>query len=247
MVESNKFYIICTTPRSGSQLLSQALESTQYAGKPNEYFLPQVEDELVRVWGKTSFRGYLKNINEKCCTSNGVFSSVLMWDQLRYLRKKVCLYSQEFFRIKIKDIINALFPEARYIWLSRQDKIRQGISFWRAMKTNRWNQMAGDLPETERIAFNFHEIDYYVERLKKWDSNWSKFFHRSGITPLEVTYETNVAENLVETVKAILDDLEIRTPDDIRIETTFQKMGDTLSDEFDDAYLEEIRKRKGKS
>ena len=32
-----KIYLICTTPRSGSNLLSSLLESSELMGKPSEY------------------------------------------------------------------------------------------------------------------------------------------------------------------------------------------------------------------
>src|SRR6478736_1280458 len=38
MVETNRSYLVCATPRSGSTLVCQALKETGVAGRPEEYF-----------------------------------------------------------------------------------------------------------------------------------------------------------------------------------------------------------------
>ena len=47
-VKPTRSYLVCATPRSGSTLLCEGLESTGVAGRPREYFeeglQPEVED-----------------------------------------------------------------------------------------------------------------------------------------------------------------------------------------------------------
>src|SRR5690242_13142347 len=67
--------VVCTTPRSGSYLLSQALESTGCLGRPNEYF--RGTDDDGRWWserlGVARPADYVDKVVAQGSTANGVF------------------------------------------------------------------------------------------------------------------------------------------------------------------------------
>jgi LPS sulfotransferase NodH len=38
------------------------------------------------------------------------------------------------------------FPDPQFVWLRRADKVRQGISWWRAAETGQWALRPGQEP-----------------------------------------------------------------------------------------------------
>ncbi len=102
-------YLICTTPRSGSTLLCEALTNTGIAGRPEEFFQLRKETgttrrpleyfegidttEIATILGEStglddrrmnpvpgeSYADYLGRIMQQRTTPNGVFGAKVMW------------------------------------------------------------------------------------------------------------------------------------------------------------------------
>ena len=73
----NFSYLICTNPRSGSWLLSEALTSTSVAGIPREWFSVLEERDARARWRldhstDLSYPDYLRLVAKKSATGNGV-------------------------------------------------------------------------------------------------------------------------------------------------------------------------------
>jgi trehalose 2-sulfotransferase len=72
-MKPKKSYTIWFSQRTGSSLLSKALEATQIAGKPNEWLCDYVDYDLIS-WYKVSDDAQLqKKLWSLGTTSNGVF------------------------------------------------------------------------------------------------------------------------------------------------------------------------------
>jgi LPS sulfotransferase NodH len=69
-----------------------------------------------------------------------------------------------------------LFPDVRYIRVTRREKVRQAISAWRAEHDGP--------PE-----FDFDAIDELVRRLFEQERAWQRFFADAHVDPLVVVYE----------------------------------------------------------
>ena len=76
------------------------------------------------------------------------------------------------------------FPHPQFVWLRRADKVRQGISWWRAAVTDQWGlrlgQEAGQPPP---------DVEQMVQlvRLAEWcEDGWRQWFAATGIQPCEV-------------------------------------------------------------
>src|SRR5919201_517480 len=145
-------YVVCATPRSGSSFLCEVLSSTGVAGRPEDYFwnLPFWSAH----WGLTDFPGFAQRLLHEGTTANGVFGSKLMWDQLDDVGKQFATL------LSLGDagppeVLAAAFPNLHYIWLTRRDKLRQGISYSRAMETKVWRST--DVSKVARVEprFNF--------------------------------------------------------------------------------------------
>ena len=130
--------VIASTPRSGTTMLSSGLWKTQLAGAPMEYVNPEDRAGFTARWGPLSDADYVARLHAHRTSPNGVFSAKLHFDQLdRTFRGADTLLRQAF-------------PEPRYVFLRREDKLRQAVSFYRAVYSSRWvsayGKEAGDVP-----------------------------------------------------------------------------------------------------
>src|SRR5258705_1752148 len=67
-------------------------------------------------------------------TPSGVFGAKLMWS---YFNDFIALMRgiPRFAGLGDGSLLNAAFPELRYVFVSRSDKVRQAVSLWRALPT----------------------------------------------------------------------------------------------------------------
>jgi LPS sulfotransferase NodH len=179
-------YAICTTPRTGSNFLCEVLQATGIAGRPDEYFWnPPVGHEQ---WSIEQHRAYVERITRAGTTPNGVFGVKLMWSYLGDVvaRLAALLDGEE---ASPPEILAATFPNLRYVWLTRRDKVRQGISFYRAIATQRWRSIDPGNRADADVQFDFQAIEALIEASIKDERAWQQFFQRYGIQPLTITYE----------------------------------------------------------
>jgi LPS sulfotransferase NodH len=184
-------YFISTTPRTGSFLLAHALESTELAGRPQEYFDPNFEALWLERLSISSDAEFFGRILAEGTTPNGVFAAKVHWHQFEYLAGKLRAVHGDGL---ISDLLGRTFPDLRYIFLTRRDKVRQAVSFYRAIETKIWWTFRAEGPANRPAPppappFDYEQIDYWVTRLADFESSWRRHFERAGVAPLEVVYE----------------------------------------------------------
>jgi trehalose 2-sulfotransferase len=209
-------YVICTNPRSGSWLLSEALSLTALAGNPREW-LNNIEEQLhCTEWAidrtGPAYASYLDRILECGKTTNGIFGIKLHYYQFAELPEKVASLAK-YQGITTCQLMSALFPHTRYIWLKRHDTARQAVSYYRACKTGEWWLIDGALPErsngtVNEVAFAPKAIQKLEQMLIQNDHNWQLYFESNDITPLTIDYEDLVV-NYTQTILTVLKWLEI--------------------------------------
>ena len=122
-----KCYFICFTVRSGSTLLSQLLADTGIAGQPKEHFYHNIAPDNPRGDCIPDYRGYLERVLSADTTTNGVFGSKVgggYWnDFVRRLRAIDGIAD-----LPHKSVLDHLFPDLRYLHLTRRNKVRQAVS-----------------------------------------------------------------------------------------------------------------------
>ncbi len=137
-----KSYFISAMPRTGGHLLCEALESTGIAGNPTEYFEPDYETYWCDRLGVSGHADYFEKVLAFGSTPNGVFGSKVIWPQLEPLKAKLGLIHGS--GISDLDLLQRTFPDLRFIWLKRRDKVRQAISYYKAVKTDIWHSVKPD-------------------------------------------------------------------------------------------------------
>jgi len=192
-VKPSRSYVICCVQRTGSWLLAHTLAGTGYAGWPSDYFDEEERKTRSREWGLPSgaLAPYIQAVRDHATTPNGVLGSKLMWNDFDWLRSSISPPAGtdaglEFMRMA--------FGDPQFVWLRRRDKVRQGISWWRASVTGQWglrpDQEAGQpAPDVERIL-------PLVRFAQQCEDGWRQWFASTGIQPCEVVYEDLARDRL---------------------------------------------------
>lgn len=232
-------YIICATPRSGSHLLSEALQNTKLAGKPDEYFITDPKGNLqnetgniAEKYGQMTLEEFRRLIIEIGSTPNGVFGISILWGDFHNIVKNYQSLPQ-YQNLNEYEMLDALFHNPKYIWLTRRDKVRQAVSLAKAIQTNIWRKSTHEKFKQKREpVFNYDDINFRYKRLVESDQSWEQFFQKKNVTPFKVVYE-DLVENYEQTALALLDYLEISHPEKIDFgERRLQKQADKLSEEW---------------
>ena len=199
------------------------------AGRPDEYFWnPPPGHEQ---WGVSEVRSYVERILRAGTTPNGVFGIKVMWSVLEdWLPRLAALVGRE--AASPPGVLGAVFPNLSYIWLTRRDKVRQGVSWYRAMMTERWRSTDPGDGSTSRPDFDFEAIDHLVGVSIADDLAWEHFFQQHGIEPLRVVYEDSERAP-GEVVERIHRYVGLESPArPAQRETRHQRQADDLTDDW---------------
>lgn len=205
--EATRSVVVASEARSGSTLLCQALGATGLVGLPREYFQPGWLESghrsfgapvptqrerwrrrrarllLRRHWWEyqriepASLPAYVDGLVRRRTSSNGVFGLKIHWSNY----------------VRIRDLHDFAFEmlpqQVTWIHIQREDLVAQAVSYVKAEQSGVF-ALSGRGPRLAGPVF--FDDDALVEafhRFRDGGRNWSEFFARSGITPIEVTYE----------------------------------------------------------
>jgi LPS sulfotransferase NodH len=226
----------------------EALRHSGRPRRPEEYFVgvedPSIRDHLGEraiggepqprspLWSRAAYDRYLDWAFEAGTTPNGVFGAKLMWGYLgdfaQLLRGIDGLEG-----LRVPQLFDAVFPNLRYLQITRTDKVRQAVSLWKAVQTQAWRRDDGNAgaPAVEP-EFSFRAINYLVRLLTAHDASWDAYFLGLGLEPLKVTYE-ELAEHPEPVVRSVLDHLGIAVPEPLDLGAPrLEPQADELSEDW---------------
>jgi LPS sulfotransferase NodH len=240
-------YLVCATPRSGSTLLCETLMQTGVAGCPREYFealpatgLPRQPREYVGDLADPevdrllpplrcgprlpAFRERLAAALREGTTRNGVFGCKLMWG-----------YAPPFLEA-VGGAPESVLPDVHYVLVTREDKLRQAVSLWRALQTQVWSTPdgtdEGHRPAgARRPVYSRAAIDALHAQLAEHEGAWRRWFAARGVQPLELRYE-QFAERPAAAVAAVLEHLRIPAPGGFAPHAPLRRQADALTDDW---------------
>jgi LPS sulfotransferase NodH len=253
-------YLLCTTMRSGSTMLSSGLRDTGVAGAPTEYFAPLVRLPAAQVFAlrpdeyrellmaersRTSVHEFVRDVMQRGTTPNGVFGAKIHYhhsfsdfqNAVEVLREH--LNGEEAGNAHA--VFSRAFPNLRYIWLRREDKVAQAVSLFRAVKTEEFVRLSEQGPAAASMRLRSEDFDYEaIQKHAIWvsrgDLAWSSFFKSNKIEPLVVKYEELVV-SYEETIRQILRFIGI-APEGVRIERTrHERQADAISKEWRERFI----------
>lgn len=204
-----KKLFICATPRSGSYMLCRFLINAGL-GVPHEYFNPLVMRQIAPRLGfdvaadrlrwrppgrrdrlpfgkaaraaEIAFLGrYIAALLPRRC-QGGVFAAKVHFAQ----------YAQVLDNPAGLQVLHG----AAFVYLYREDLLRQAVSARFAFLTGRWSidHTVTTPPDRNPDFFDVAAIDRLLEALANGDRGWRMWFARRGIQPLFVSYEQFCAD-----------------------------------------------------
>src|SRR5436305_14344500 len=199
-------YVVCTIPRSGSNLLTDGLRATRHAGMPKQFFLPKFETRYGVELGLdpvADYPGYVRAIVNTKTTANEIFGFKLMsWYLDNFLTG---LRDTRAFGDATTDDLTLLrnaFPRLRFVHILRRHKLRQALSTARALQTGLWKVQKGKTTLREP-EFDAELIEQSLREAERQEKVSDDFFRRITVEPINVEYE-KLCENYEATCRAVL-------------------------------------------
>jgi LPS sulfotransferase NodH len=225
---ADRGYAICTSGRSGSNLLCQYLSSTGVLGHPLEYFngggrrtlgCPEYPDDPVEQ---------IDWILTKGGTPNGIYG--------------VKIFPWQFDRIEQSLHWTKLLPNLAFVLLRRRDLLGQAISTVRAAQTNQWRST---MAAQGSAAYNGAQIYERLQGAVNDYARWDIFFARKAITPTIIVYEELLADpqSAVDRVADLFGLGGRARVTDRSIDVAIQR--DVITAEWRARFLDEYRDRDG--
>ena len=228
-VDPTRSYLICCVQRTGSWLLAHALADTGWAGRPSDYFDDAERERWTLEWELPTgdLATYVRAVQNHATTPNGVLGSKMMWNDFDRLRSS--LPSQDGDNAGL-EFIRTTFPNTQFVWLRREDKIRQGVSWWRAEATDEWALTPDQQPA--RPELDVEQIVPLVRFAEQCENGWRQWFAATGIEPYEVVYE-DLARDRFGIVNNVLGFLDLsQLTQNALPPVRYRKQADDLSDHY---------------
>jgi trehalose 2-sulfotransferase len=237
-------YLALATPRSGSTLLGQGLQASGLAGDPKEFFGHKMSFWMER-WQTPALPAYAARLSQERATPKGVFGAKLLYRQLLHL-EHLARREPELAELPLPEILDRLFPNLHLVWVTREDKVRQAISWFKARQTGVWGQdqrqstpklgrawRLGDDPlQPGELVFDYDGIAALVRQAEAEDAAIGQVFATSGIEPFRVIYE-EFTPRYEETILALLRWLGVTPPLDLTLPNPRTvKLADDRTDEW---------------
>jgi LPS sulfotransferase NodH len=246
VADPERIYLVAGVQRSGSSLLASGLRATGRFGVPFEYFVR----DAIGFFGRQlhvlplSVRGRLRLLRRRLrgdgpwptrnelspailsdyvaglqrirTTHNGVFGVKVLYTQLIELRREWNV-----------DIVDLVQPR-RIIFITRQDHLRQAVSFVRAIDSGVWNADRPIAP-VPPPSFDRSRIEALVRQIEAGEAGWRERLSRYRGPVHEITYEELDAdyEGVMAGCFAFLGDPDVPVPP----RTTY-RLADAVTEEW---------------
>lgn len=179
-------------------MLAKALEQTGVAGRPEELFNVPFDGSLAEKHSANSYDDLRERLWQIGCSDNGVFAikyhhsadlHALLFNEICELRG-IDPQGIE----KPESVWEDLFPNSKHIYLSRRNKVRQAVSWWKAIKTEQWHVR----PKESRIKldadfyeqhYDFAALSHLYHQIIMKECATESYFALHNIQPHTVIYE----------------------------------------------------------
>jgi trehalose 2-sulfotransferase len=235
-------YVLWFTQRVGSTLLAQALEDTGIVGRPREWLTASTVDEVMKKHGATTARELRDQLWREGTTSNGVLG--IKYGMVPKLHgdliELMASLEPEGTR-RSQDAWNAFFPNCSHCLLTRRDKVRLAVSWWRAIKSREWHRpnrsamtsldVVEASPATALIEeYDFAAIQHLLGECVERENAIYRQLDAWAIEPLTIVYEDFIA-TYETTVRAVLEFLRVPHAWEVTIpQPAFAALADEISD-----------------
>ncbi len=250
VMQPERSYTLWFTQRVGSTLLAQALEDTGVAGRPREWLNAASVAEVMNKHGAATAEELRDRLWRVATTSNAVLGIKYgmvpkLHEELIDLMASVTGESAPEGSDRSWRAWIAFFPNCRHCFLTRRDKVRLAVSWWRAIKSQGWHRpnrpdtSVGVVVEPKPSGslideYDFHAIRHLFRECSAREDAIRRQLEAWAIEPLTIVYEDLVAR-FEATVRSVLE--FVRAPN-ARALTIRQPAFEPLADEINDAWYE---------
>lgn len=192
MIDDLNTLFVCATKRSGSTFIGRWIAQQPDLPYVREWFQAFQINESRRRYGlpeNVPLETLIKQIraHEK---QGDWFGIKIMWDNLVGLLSKRT--DPGFKDASLKELVAAYFPNAKFVWITRENKTAQAVSLAKALQTGVWEVRPNGpkpVPRDHTLRYSFLGIDEQRQVVADEESEWANFFEEAGIEPLKISYE----------------------------------------------------------
>lgn len=240
-MEPKLSYTIWFTQRTGSTLLCKALEATGIAGNPREWF--NCKPDLLETFHQTN-HAYLQEYLWKLGTTpNGIFAINHSFYEPHFgqlietLRKFPACPPTVTKRTAVWECV---FPNHRHIFMTRRNKVRLAVSWWKAIQSGEWHLSPNEQrkPVDLSNAYSYNAIQHLYDECSMREAGIQEFLTEDGIVPLTIVYEDFV-QQYEQTVRTVLNYLELDTQSVLIVPPALSRTADDISEEWVQRFREE--------
>jgi len=242
-MQPEKSYRIWFSQRNGSTLLCKGLEQTGIVGIPGEYFNVMEAETLCEKYGVRTYGELRANLWELGTSSNGVFGIKHSMHAERYdkIFDEIRILKGLGIEVDEEELLSDIFPNCKHIYLTRRNKIRQAVSWWKAIKDNVWHLEADKMYQNEtefyEQNYDFAALSHLFKEATLRECAMQAYFSRYNIHPLTLVYEDFI-NDFENTIRQIVDYLEIEY-DELNIENKFYRK---TANENSEKWVQRFRK-----
>jgi LPS sulfotransferase NodH len=241
-------YIIWFSQRVGSTLLTQALEDTGIAGRPREWLEASDGAGLLNKYDVTTALELRAHLWRVARTDNGVIGVKYGMTEGRH-QELTALFATVVPQTVDPDgrqAWEAFFPRCRHVFMTRRNKLRLAVSWWRAIKSEEWHRPSRSAPTVVdgpagraparrppsdlAEGYDYDAIEHLFVGANLREADIQEQFDRWGVVPYTVVYEDFIAR-YESTVRGVLDFLEVPHRVDVGIPApAFAPLADDISE-----------------
>ncbi|SEL91956.1 LPS sulfotransferase NodH [Roseivivax marinus] len=242
--------ILCATQRCGSTLVIEDMRNTGVLGQPEEWFIPWDPGKTDLNWEE-----HLTSVQSRATGDNGVSAIKIMANQLDPVDRCLATFLKADREGEFAHVATA-FPQARWVWLRRNDVVSQAISRIMAQQTGinhatakpedahfSGNMMRGYNPNYNKNAvYQYDAILSHVTAITLENLVWQRFFESQGISPLKLTYEDVILDDTMSHLDTFAELAGVATP----VPKTPRKMvkvGNSRNSEWRERFLRDAAKK----
>jgi trehalose 2-sulfotransferase len=247
-------YIIWFSQRTGSTLFSQALEDTGIAGRPREWFNVGGAAQLLASHHATTAHELRETLWQAGTTSNGVFGVKYGMTADVHAALTTLFADVDSDAPNERAVWESFFPHCRHIFMTRRDKVRLAVSWWRAVKSSEWHRpnraqtvvnentpwVPTARPSTAELVEEYDEnaLRHLFVEANLRETWMQEVFDRWSVVPYTIVYEDFIA-TYEETVRGAMDFLQLPGREHVAIRPP---SFDRLADDVSDAWYERFRR-----
>ena len=247
-MEPSQSYVLWFSQRVGSTVLAQALEDTDIAGRPREWFTDAAGIGLLAKYHVRDVIELRERLWREATSPNGVLGLKygMQADEHRRVNALLAGLVADDRAGNGRAAWNTFFPECKHVFVTRRDKVRIAVSWWRAIKTGEWHRPCRPEPTAVDGAFgrttpdpaspnlidlyDYDAIEHLAREASIREADIQAQLDDWEVTPYTIAYEDLVA-HFAPTVRALLEFLGIPGGREVPIpEPALARMADETSE-----------------